>query len=236
AAGEAHWSERYKTDVDAIPRWVSAWFMTAKCGMIDRAEMERALTTDRKLARSTLDARCRYLSAIVNFRERHRKSSEVAILSNDEIEALLAACESIEETRTVALLLFAGIRPSAEDGEISRLDWAAVGKREIYLSREVSKVSDRHVPIKPRLARLIKGHPKAGSVIPPNWQRIWPRLRKAAGITAQDVTRHTFASHYLAAFGEDAAKQAMGHTAGSSTLFRHYRRAVTQSDGKKYFQ
>lgn len=60
-------------------------------------------------------------------------------------------------------------------------------------------------------------------------------IRKAAGVTAHDVTRHTFASHFLAWQGEASTKNAMGHTAGSSTLFRHYRRAVTEEAGKTYF-
>jgi hypothetical protein len=236
AAGEAHWSDRYRDDVARIPRWVPAWFMSARCAVLDRAEMERALTEDRTLARSTIDTRCRYLSAVVGFRDRHRKSSDVAILTPRDCGRLLRATESKQEVMAVALLLFAGIRPDVESGEITRLDWEDVGKNEIYLSREVSKVGDRHVPITPRLRRLIKGHPEDGTVIPANWQRVWPRLRKAAGITAQDVTRHTFASNYLAAYGEDKAKAAMGHTAGSSTLFRHYRRAVTEADGKKFFR
>lgn len=236
AAGEAHWSDRYRDDVARIPRWVPAWFLSAKCGMIDRAEMERALTDGRKLSRSTIDARCRYLSAVLGFRERHRKSGDIHTMTLRQCRAMLRACESRDEVRAVALLLFAGIRPDVESGEITRLDWEDVGDNEIYLSRDVSKVGDRHVPISARLRRLIKGHPESGTVIPANWQRVWPRLRKAAGITAQDVTRHTFASHYLAAFGEHAAKQAMGHTKGSDTLFRHYRRAVTEADGLKYFR
>jgi integrase len=73
-------------------------------------------------------------------------------------------------------------------------------------------------------------------VLPANWRRSWQRIRKAAGIAGeQDILRHSFASHYLAATDEAKAKAAMGHTAGSSTLFRHYRRAVTQADGKAYF-
>ena len=235
-AGEAHWSDRYRDDVARIPRWVPSWFMLSRCSAIDRTEMERALTEDRNLSRSTIDARCRYLSAVLGFRERHRKSSEITIMKADQVAAMLEACESKQETMAVALLIFAGIRPDVESGEITRLDWADVGQAEIYLSREVSKVGDRHVPITPRLRRLLKGHPKAGTVIPANWQRVWPRLRKAAGVSVQDITRHTFASHYLAAFGEDAAKQAMGHTKGSDTIFRHYRRAVTEADGKKFFR
>jgi integrase len=73
-------------------------------------------------------------------------------------------------------------------------------------------------------------------VLPAGWRRAWQRIRKAAGIAGeQDILRHSFASHYLAATSEEQAKAAMGHTAGSSTLFRHYRRAVTQADGLAYF-
>jgi hypothetical protein len=51
----------------------------------------------------------------------------------------------------------------------------------------------------------------------------------------QDGTRHAFASHHLVAFGEASTQAAMGHTEGSRTLFRHYRRAVPEEAGKKYF-
>jgi integrase len=84
---------------------------------------------------------------------------------------------------------------------------------------------------------LLKGHPASGPVAPAGWRRSWQRIRKEAGIGhMQDVLRHTFASHYLAAYGEDAAKQALGHAAGSTTLFRHYRRAVTELQGKAFFR
>ncbi len=97
--------------------------------------------------------------------------------------------------------------------------------------------TDRHIPITPRLRRLIKDHPQDGPVIPANWRRVYKKLRRAAGIRReQDITRHTFASNCLAAYGEHAAKQALGHTANSSTLFRHYRAAVTEAAGKKFFR
>jgi integrase len=51
-----------------------------------------------------------------------------------------------------------------------------------------------------------------------------------------DCTRHAFASHALAAWGEDAAKAAMGHTEGSRTIFRHYARAVTKEQGEAFFR
>ena len=235
--GEGRWSSPYRRRVDNLPRCLPAWFMALPCGSIDRPTMERALLENSaKIARSTIDLRCSWISAILNYRERHRKSSDIVILSVPECARLLRACENPAERRTVALLLFAGIRPDAEDGEISRLDWSSVGADEIYVSGDVSKTnSDRHIPLTPRLRRLIRGHPKSGPVMPAGWRKAWKRLRKAAAITATDVCRHTFASAFLAAFGEHAAKQAMGHSAGSSTLFRHYRRAVTEEAGRRFF-
>jgi len=139
AAGEMKevWSPRYKRDMKSLPDWVPAWFLALPCGAIDRSTMERALTEKTKIARSTIDNRARYLSAIIGYRERHRKSSDIAILGTMERIRLLRACESRQERRAVALLLFAGVRPDAEMGEIRRLDWSAVGKSEIYVRARI---------------------------------------------------------------------------------------------------
>jgi integrase len=235
--GESHWRPRYQLDMERVPRWVPS-LMPVACGVIDRQRIEEALQEGGALARSTIDMRARYVLAILGFRERHRKSSTIHILTADEKEALLDACKTPAEKRAVALLLYAGIRPDAESGEIARLDWSNVGTKEIYVPADASKTgTDRIIPIQPVLRRALKGHPKTGTVIPANWKRTWARIRKDAGIGhMQDVLRHTFASHYLAAFGEDATKAAMGHAANSSTLFRHYRRAVTEKDGKAFFK
>jgi integrase len=235
--GEEHWSGRYRSDMDKIPRWVPALLPLA-CGSIDRARIEVALQESGALARSTLDMRAARVLAVIGFRERHRKSPTIYVLTADQQQAVLAACGTPDERRVVALLLYAGIRPDAESGEISRLLWQNVGKAEIYVPQSASKTgSDRLVPIRPVLRRLLMGHPASGPVAPAGWRRAWQRIRKAAGIASmQDVLRHTFASHYLAAFGEDAAKQALGHAAGSTTLFRHYRRAVTEQQGKAFFR
>jgi len=235
--GEEHWSGRYRSDMDKIPRWVPSLLPLA-CGSIDRARIETALQESGALARSTVDMRAARVLAVLGFRERHRKSPTIHVLTADQQQAVLAACRTADERRVVALLLYAGIRPDAESGEISRLLWQNVGKAEIYVPQSASKTgSDRLVPIRPVLRRLLKGHPASGPVAPAGWRRAWQRIRKQAGIASmQDVLRHTFASHYLAAFGEDAAKQALGHAAGSTTLFRHYRRAVTEQQGKAFFR
>ena len=235
--GEVHWSSRYRVDMERLPRWCPSLLPLA-CGVIDRARIEQALQEGGTLARSTLDMRARYVLAVIGFRERHRKGETIHVLTKEQREAVLGACEDAEERRAVALLLYAGIRPDAESGEISRLDWEYVGKKEIYVPQEASKTkADRIIPSTPVLRRALKGHPLTGPVAPAGWRRSWQRIRKTAGIGhLQDVLRHTFASHYLAAFGEDATKQAMGHAAGSTTLFRHYRRAVTEAEGKAFFR
>jgi integrase len=235
---EEHWSDRYKLDMERLPRWVGKGFMSKRLCDITTEVIESALRAHGAASQSTLDTRKRYVSAVMNHKTRHRKKTHIEIMTPRQCGQMLRACESPQERRAVALLLFAGIRPSADDGEISRLGWEAVGKSEIFVSREVSKTSDHHIPITPRLRRLLRGHPTEGPVVPANWRRVYKRIRSAVdGIAGkQDITRHTFASHYLAAFGEQATKQAMGHTAGSSTLFRHYRAAVTESAGVRYFR
>lgn len=236
-AGEARWSHRYQIDMAKIPRWVSEKFLNLPCGTIDRAVIEEALVEDRKLTRATLDMRSRMILAILNYRERHRRSGEIQILSLTEVNAVLSHCKTPEERRVVALLAFAGIRPDAESGEIARLDWEAVGAKEIYIAPSVSKTgSDRHIEITPRLRELIEGHPSSGPVRPVQWRRAWQRIRKAAGLTGQDTLRHSYASHMLSATDEARAKSSLGHTLQSQTLFRHYRRAVTQADGLAYFK
>jgi integrase len=234
---EGRWSDRYAADMGRLHRYLPDWFLSQRCTLIDEPMTRRAVVEGGARALSTIDARSRYISAILRHREKHRKASEVRIMTLDQCRAVLRACESPEQRRAVALLLFAGIRPSAEDGEISRLKWDAVGESELYISPAVSKTNtDRHIALTPRLRRLLRDHPESGPVVPANWRRTWRRIRSEAGISDdQDIARHTFASHYLAAFGEDAAKQAMGHSKGSDTLFRHYRRAVTTEAGKRFF-
>jgi integrase len=235
--GEGRWSKRYRQDMDRLLRWLPKKFLSLPCGTIDRAVVEAALVQDRPLARSTIDARATRVLAVLHYRERHRKSSEIKILTLAEVEKVLGHCQTVEERRVVALLAFAGIRPDAESGEIARLDWEAVGAKEIYIAPTTSKTgSDRHIEITPRLRAELVGHPTEGPVLPAGWRRAWQRIRKAAGIAGeQDILRHSYASHILAATSEEHAKQCLGHAAGSSTLFRHYRRAVTQADGLAYF-
>jgi hypothetical protein len=235
---EAHWSPRYRADMAKLPRWVGPALMATPCRDISPQAIRSALAANGAKSATTLRARGARVAAALQAREKARRvSSDISILSFAQAAALLRAAETPAQRRCIALLLFAGIRPDSEFGEIARLDWSAVSPAEIYVSTAVAKTnSDRIIPITPRLARLIAGHPTAGPVRPPQWKRAWARIRAAVGIASmQDVTRHTYASHHLAAFGEDATLAAMGHTAGARTLFRHYRRAIARETGLRYF-
>ena len=237
--GETRWSRRYAADMAKMPRWVGKVFWKLPCGEITDDRLRTELRAHGAAANSTVAMRRLRVMAVLNWREDRvqRLAGPVTILSVAQCARVLRAAETADQRRVVALLLFAGIRPDAEHGEISRMQWEAVGQTEIYLCPKTSKVGDRHVVITPRLRRLLRGHPASGPVMPAGWRRAWQRIRREAGIAEmQDVLRHTFASNFLAAFGEDAAKQAMGHTQGSTTLFRHYRRAVTEKDGKAFFK
>ena len=234
---EGNWSNRYKTDMAKIPKWVDEKFMSMSVGTITPPILTATVKAGGANTPKTIDIRIRMITAIINSKAKKGKA-EIEIMTVTQCAAMIRACATVAERCAVAILLFAGIRPGHDDGEFSRLDWAAVGENEIYISSEVSKTpSDRYIPITPRLRRLLRGHPADGTVRPPNWQRRIQAIRKASGIAGkQDIARHTFASHFLAAYGEDATKQAMGHTANSSTLFRHYRKAITTEAGKRFFK
>lgn len=235
---EMHWRPRYADDMGRIPRWVTEEFMKLRLHEVTPENLEAALRAGRSIGAGTVKMRRVRIEAMLAGRGGKRRAVKVALLSREELARLKwAARREPELRRVVGLLLFAGIRPGAEDGEISRLQWEEVGKTEIYIPHEVSKTgSDRHIPLGRRLKWWIREHPAQGPVAPAWWKVKWQRLRREAGIGAgQDLTRHTFASHFLAVHGEQETKQAMGHTAGSDTLLRHYRRAVTKAQGLRYF-
>lgn len=238
AQQEAHWRDRYRHDMEKIDRWVPPAFMASRLHEITPAGVRAAVMAGGAKAESTIKARSTRIMAVISGRGGKRRAKRIELLDREQLARLKWAARRDPETRrAVGLLLFAGIRPSAQDGEIARLDWSAVGASQLYIEHDVSKTgSDRHIPICRRLRWWIRGHPAEGPAAPPSWKPKWQALRREAGIgSAQDLTRHTFASHFLAVHGEQRTKAAMGHTAGSDTLLRHYRRAVTEEDGRIYF-
>lgn len=238
-ACELRWSNRYARDMGKMELWIGKQAMDRKCAEFSQGIVEKYLREHGAASLSTIHNRSLMVNAVLNFKDRHRRSStQISILTPEQVAAVLEACTCQEERWAVALLVFAGIRPDAEDGEISRLEWQAIGDKEIYMAAEITKTgTDRHIPITPRLRRELRGHPKTGPVVPPNWKRRWQAIRKESGIAhLQDVLRHTFGSYFLARSGEDETKQAMGHARGSGVLFSFYRRAVTKKEGVEFFR
>jgi hypothetical protein len=239
SAGETVWSDRYAHDMGKIPVYVGRGLMRMRCGEVTEEMVCEAIRKNGKRGAATVEMMRGRVMAMMNWKEEKlakRRADEITVLDARGCARVLRACESREDVRVVALLLFAGIRPDAEAGEISRMQWEAVGAEDVYVDPRTSKVGDRHVPMTPRLRRLLDGHPPEGRVVPSGWRKRWQAIRKRAGISEmQDVLRHTFGSNFLAAFGEEAAKQAMGHTRGSDTLFRHYRRAVRKEEALQFF-
>jgi integrase len=237
---ETRWRPRYANDMGKIPKWIGDELMATHCAGVNDAVIEAALRKNGAGAASTVTARKTRVLAVLHAKAKKHRSSAVVIMTPRQCGKMLRACQTPAERWAVALLLFAGVRPYAEggNGELGRLDWSDIGKKHITVHPEASKTgTDRFIPITGRLRRLLRGHPTSGTVIPPNWQRRIQAIRKAAGIAGeQDATRHTFASNYVAAFGIDAGKAAMGHTQNSQTLIRHYLRAVTSDAGKHYFR
>lgn len=235
-SNEMRWSKRYVLEMERMPRWMPADFWKRSCAGIDRAAIEAALAHRGALSRSTLDLRSRMVLAVINYRDRHRKEAKIDILTRDQQKALFAACATPDELRVVGLLLYAGIRPDSAYGEISRMGWESVSGGQIHVQR--GKVGgDRLIPVCPVLEVILKDRPKSGPVCPAKWGQAWTRIRKEAGIShLKDVLRHTFASHYLMWKNEDECKSVLGHTANSTTLFRHYRKAVTKADAVEFFE
>lgn len=236
---EGAWSARYARNITQTMEALPEWFLNTKLPDIDDETILRAVRVSASTP-TAIETRMRHVKSLCSGKGKKSKRKPPALLTVSQCAAMLRACITPEERRCVALLLFAGIRPDSRDGEISRLDWSAVRTKEIHISTHVSKTeTERIIPIRPRLARLIKGHPAEGAVMPPAWGNRIKIIRRAAGMTDQkfqDATRHAFASHHLVAFGETSTQAAMGHTENSRTLFKFYRSALSEEAGAKYFR
>jgi integrase len=238
AAKEASWSPKYLRGILATFKALPGDLLDRKVATVTDADIDRAVRQSCS-TKTAIETRTRQVKSLLSGKGKDPKTRPPTLLTISQAAAMLRACKNAAERRAVALLLFAGIRPDASDGEITKLDWSAIREGKIFVSAEVSKTQDpRIIPIRPRLARLLRGHPQDGRVAPPNWKRRIGEIRKAAGLGAehQDATRHTFGSHHLVAFGEDATKESMGHAENSRTLFRHYRVAIPTEDGVRYFK
>ena len=143
-------------------------------------------------------------------------------------------------TPCLALSAFAGLRPD----EARRLDWANVNLDEalIRIPAAVSKVRRaRLVPMPDNLVRWLLPYRQTSGAVSPSAitiKRGRKAVLKAAHLPAQwpqDVLRHSFATHWMAAHAhEGKLAEMLGNS--PAIIQRHYKGLATAIDGAKYFR
>jgi len=176
---------------------------------------------------------------IPHHRIAHRRGSAVTITA-EQSAMLMRYVEGIERGALVpyfALCLFAGIRPSMHDGEISKLKPESINLATgvIHIEPEVSKVRmKRHVTIHPNLAHWLQAYPLARfPLIPKNAKNTRRKIFQHLNLT-HDVLRHTFISMHVAKYRSmgEAALQA-GNS--ESIIRKHYLDLKTPAEAEQFF-
>jgi integrase len=169
-----------------------------------------------------------------------RRRGMAATLSAAQAHELMEHMEDYEGGRWVpyfTLCLFAGIRPSVPDGEITKLKPEAVDLDAgvISVSAEVSKVREpRKVVIQPNLAAWLRTYPlERFPLAITNFYRRRARIGKEFVLT-HDVMRHSFISMFVAKFRSigEAAIQA-GNSEG--IIRRHYLDLKSAQEAEDYW-
>ncbi len=146
----------------------------------------------------------------------------------------------------LGLMLFAGVRP----GEVARLRWCDVHCEEgaLSISARHSKTGGaRRVELCPALQKLLQHRfPECARqpqqlICPPQWQRRWRKLRRAAGFTScwvPDVLRHTFASyHALTHRNLPALQLQLGHRDARLLMTRYLNlTGLRRSDSDRFWR
>ena len=178
------------------------------------------------------------VTRIPHYRIAHRRGSAVT-LSAEKAAELMTHVETIENGFLVpfyALCLFAGIRPSVRDGEISKLrpEHVRLDTGVILVEPEISKVRmKRLVTIQPNLAAWLRAYPfkpiNAHAI-----EHFRKPVVKKFGLT-HDVLRHTFISMFVGKFRSmgEAALQA-GNS--ESIIRKHYLDLKTPAEAKQFFK
>jgi integrase len=169
-----------------------------------------------------------------------RKRGMANTLSPRQARELMTKMETYEGGRWVtyfALCLFAGIRPSVKDGEITRLrsEDISLDAGIILVSAEVSKVREqRKVVIQPNLAAWLRKYPlrkpgfEMGNVV-----KRRGKIAKEFKLS-HDVCRHSYISYFVAKFRSigEAAIQAGNSEA---IIRRHYLDLKSRAEADEFF-
>ena len=164
---------------------------------------------------------------------------KVGIFSPEQA-ALLLEKVSEEIVSSIAIGLFAGLRP---ESEVMRLDWENIDLERMLIRVDAinSKVAaNRFITITDNLKAWLLPHKKKSGPVSPTGDKYYSLLkkaRKAAEITKwpSDVLRHSYGSYHYAKFQDIGKAMAqMGH-ANSRTFLQHYRERVDPKDADSYW-
>ncbi len=150
--------------------------------------------------------------------------------------------ENAELVPYFVLTLFAGIRPSLQDGEIA--DFAkhpklfenvnlSLGK--IIVPAEVSKVKRRReVTIYPSLRAWLEAYPiEKYPILPTNADKRIKKIRDAHKLE-HDVLRHTFISHHIGKF-HSVGLAALEAGTSEGVIAKHYHSPATEEEARQFF-
>jgi hypothetical protein len=141
-----------------------------------------------------------------------------------------------------ALCLFAGIRPSVDDGEIRKLGESADVEKlidrklgVIRITPEISKVDAvRQVKIRENLDAWLAAYPlKDYPVVLQNMQYKVSIVRKRFGLSS-DVLRHTFISNHVAKW-QSLGAAALEAGNSEAMIRRHYLNLVSEADASAFW-
>jgi integrase len=169
------------------------------------------------------------------FNDPHAKARQVAILTQEQLAALLRAAAP-DFIPYLALSAFSGLRRE----EIARLDWSEIKLDRGLIDLPYTKSKNRRrklIEIPANLRSWLASFAReAGSVKPRvNVQRALQNTAKAAGIVPwpQNGLRHSFCSYAVALKGFEWTATQADHSV--AMLRKHYWEVVDKETAKRYW-
>ncbi len=162
----------------------------------------------------------------------HPEEKRMVPLNLQEVRRLRETVDKPEHRAmrfSVELMLYNGVRPA----EVARIRKEDICGDKILIRPTNSKTGGgRVLPL-----RNVSGIKPDEYVVPPNWQKRWCNLRRAAGFSqwSPDVCRHTFASYHAAYYGDMNRLQIeMGHR-DLNLLHTRYVSPIWTNDAAEYW-
>jgi len=258
-------SPTYRSTIERLERKLPASFTREKVSDLSRRTISSVLETvsptpsqfnsDLARLRSVLSEAQKdgfsKSNPAAEVRKRKTEEKRPHALTAKQSRAVLDACQDYRNTEgasyevdcrdalpAFAIQLFAGVRPA----EITRMKWEHVDfeRGHVAVPPGAAKTSDwRYIALEPCLRAWLEPLRRNASepLCPSNWERKRKQVRAVAKIGEHaDCLRHTFASMWLAAFGDmGGLLERMGHTTQRTTL-KHYRRAVLKPDALDFWR